>query len=131
VALAKERSGNAAAGNLIRVLSLPVSWYAVIRTGDVLTVIHIALAAEVVGYLVSVRLAAKRTGLPLSPLLLPSALSALACAAALFEAHYYPPQTGLVAQMGWTRWFVAFFCLAALFSMSALRGYLWRRLRLG
>jgi O-antigen/teichoic acid export membrane protein len=131
VALAKERSGNAAAGNLIRVLSLPLSWYVVIRTGDVLTVIYIALAAEVVGYLVSIRLAALRTGLPLSPLVLPSMLSALACAAALLDAHYFPPQAGLVAHLGWTRWCVAFLCLAALFSMSALRGYLWRRFRRG
>ena len=127
VALAKERSGNAAAANLIRVLSLPLSWYAVTHTGDVLTVIYIAMGAEVVGYLVSIRLAAKRTGLLLGPLVLPSLLSTLAGAAALMDAHYFPPRPGLVDHLDWTRWFVAFFCLAALFSMSALRGYLWRR----
>lgn len=129
VALARERSGNAAAANLIRVLSLPISWYAVTHTGHVLTVIYIATAAEVAGYLVSLRLAAKRTGLQLTPLVLPSLLSAAACAAALMDAHYYPPQTGLIAHLDWTRWFVAAFCLAALLSMSALRGYLWRRFR--
>lgn len=131
VALARERSGNAAAANVIRVLSLPISWYAVTHTGNVLTVIYIAMTAEVAGYLVSLRLAAKRTGLQLTPLVLPSLLSAAACAAALMDAHYYPPQTGLIAHLDWTRWFVAFFCLAALLSMSALRGYLWRRFRGG
>lgn len=127
VALAKERSGNAAAANLIRVLSLPLSWYAVTHTGDVLTIIYIAMAAEVAGYLVSLRLAAKRTGLLLGPLVLPSLLSTLAGVAALMDAQYYPPRPGLVDHLVWTRWFVAVFCLAALFSMSALRGYLWRR----
>lgn len=131
VALAKERSGNAAAGNLIRVLSLPVSWLALIRTGDVMAVIYIALVAELAGYLVSIRLAARRTGLPLSPLVLPSALSTLAGVAAMMDAQYFPPQTGLIAHLGWTRWAVVFFCLAALLSMSALRGYLWRRFRGG
>lgn len=131
VALAKERSGNAAAGNLLRVLSLPISWYAVTHTGDVMTVIYIAMVAEVAGYLVSIRLAAQRAGLVPSPLILPSALCALAAAAALMDAHYYPPQPGLFDHLGWTRWVVAFFCLAALLSMSALRGYLWRRFRRG
>lgn len=131
VALAKERSGNAAAGNLLRVLSLPVSWYAVTHTGDVMTVIHIAMAAELAGYLISLHLAAKRTGLLLAPLVLPSLLSALAAAAALMDAHFYPPQPDLLDHLDWTRWFVAFFCLAALASMSALRGYLWRRFRAG
>lgn len=129
VALARGRSGNAVAGNLIRVLSLPLSWYAVTHTGTVMTVIHIAMAAEVIGFLVSIHLAARRAGLAIAPLVVPSALSAAAAAAALLDAHYYPPQAGLVAHLGWTRWFVAFFCLAALLSMSALRGYLWRRIR--
>ncbi|MFN6951108.1 MAG: oligosaccharide flippase family protein [Albidovulum sp.] len=127
VALARERSGNAAAANLIRVLSLPISWYAVAHTGDVLTIIHIATIAEVAGYLVSIRLAARRTGLLIGPLVLPSLLSMFAGVAALIDAHYHPPLPGLVEHLGWTRWFVAFFCLAALLSMSALRGYLWRQ----
>lgn len=127
VALARERSGNAAAANLIRVLSLPISWYAVAHTGDVLTIIHIATMAEVAAYLVSIRLAARRTGLLIGPVVLPSLLSFLAGVAALIDAHYHPPLPGFLEHLGWTRWFVAFFCLAALLSMSALRGYLWRQ----
>ncbi|WP_347311619.1 oligosaccharide flippase family protein [Defluviimonas sp. SAOS-178_SWC] len=127
VALSKERSGNAAVANLFRVLSLPVSWYAVTHTGTVMTVIYIAMVAELLGYLVSLNLAARRTGLPLKPLVLPSALTAMACVAALIDARYYPPQTGLIAHLDWSRWAVVAVCLAALASMSALRGYLWRR----
>ncbi|OYX42443.1 MAG: hypothetical protein B7Z02_12105 [Rhodobacterales bacterium 32-67-9] len=126
VALSKERSGNAAAANLFRVLSLPISWYAVTHSGDVMTVMYIAMVAEVLGYVVSLRLAARRTGMLLGPLFLPSVLSALACAAAVLDAYYYPPQTGLLAHLDWSRWVVAALCLAALASMSALRGYLWR-----
>lgn len=128
VALAKERSGNAAVANLVRVLSLPISWFAVIRTGDVLTVIYIAVAAEILGYLIALWLAARRAGLSLRPLILPSVLSALAGAAAIMESHVRPPLAGLVDHLGWTRWGVVLVCLAALLSMSALRGYLWRLL---
>lgn len=127
VALSKERSGNAAAANLFRVLSLPISWYAVTHTGTVMTVIFIAIAAEALGYLLSLMLAARRTGILLGPLVLPSALTAMACAAALIDARVHPPQAGFSAHLDWSRWAVAAVCLAALASMSALRGYLWRR----
>ena len=127
VALSKERSGNAAAANLFRVLSLPISWYAVTHTGTVMTVIFIAITAEALGYLLSLKLAARRTGLLLGPLLLPSALTAMACVAALVDAWVHPPQTSFSAHLDWSRWAVVAVCLAALASMSALRGYLWRR----
>ncbi|MBC7141702.1 MAG: oligosaccharide flippase family protein [Rhodobacteraceae bacterium] len=127
VALSKERSGNAAAANLFRVLSLPISWYAVTHTGTVMTVIFIAITAEALGYLLSLRLAARRTGILLGPLVLPSTLTAMACLAALVDAWVHPPQTGFAAHLDWSRWAVVAVCLAALASMSALRGYLWRR----
>lgn len=129
VALAKERSGNAAAANAVRVLSLPLSWYALIRTGDIMIVMEIAVIAEAIGYIVSLRLVATRAGLALRPLVVPSVLTVAACLAAYVEARLLPPQADLVANLTWSRWAVAGICVLALASMTALRGYLLRRFR--
>lgn len=127
VALAMGRSGNSAVANIFRVLSLPISWYAVIHTGSVYAVLAIGMAAEALGYVVSLILAARRTGLMLSPVILPSGLFALACAAALMDAYYRPPQTGLAENLPWQRWVIVALILLGLASMTALRGYLARR----
>ncbi|MCB2129759.1 MAG: oligosaccharide flippase family protein [Rhodobacteraceae bacterium] len=129
VALARERTGNAMASNLFRVLSLPLSWYAVTQTGNVLTVIAIGSLAEVLGFLLSLRLAAKRAGLVLRPLILPSLLSAFACVAAVIDSHSYPAQTSWMSIFQISHLGVALVCLAALASMSGLRGYILRRIR--
>ncbi len=130
VALARELSGNAAASNLVRVLSLPVSWVALIRTGDLMAVIHIALAAEFLGYLVSLALAARRAGLLLAPLAIPSVMVGLTAAAALVCDRFYPPKPDLVAQlMQGPLWLVVGCGVAALGLMSHLRGYLIRKYR--
>ncbi|MCB2095427.1 MAG: oligosaccharide flippase family protein [Rhodobacteraceae bacterium] len=127
VALARGQSGNAMAANLFRVLSLPVSWWAVIRTGDVLVIIWIATAAEVLGYLMSVLLASRRTGLRLTPLLAPAVLTALAFATALVDAQVYAPKRHLMDQIHIAQWAVVLTSVAALLAMSGLRGYLVRR----
>ncbi len=127
VALAKGRSGNSAVANIFRVLSLPISWYAVTHTGSVFTVLWIATAAEALGYVVSLQLAARRTGLSLKPLVVPSILFALACGAALAEAAYLAPQTGFFANLHWSRWLVAAVVVAGLASLTGIRGYLVRR----
>lgn len=128
VALARHRSGNAAIANMFRVLSLPISWIAVVQTGSVYTVLAIATAAEVLGYAASLYLASKRAGLKLRPLLMPSILFAIACAAALIDAAILSPQPGFLDNLHWTRWVVAAIILAGLWQMSALRGYFLRRL---
>lgn len=127
VALAKGRSGNSAMANFFRILSLPLSWYALVQTGSVFTVLWIATAAEALGFFVSIRLAAKRTGLQLQLLRLPVILFALTCAAAVFDSLHLPQQTGFIANLDWTRWAVAGLTLGGLASMTALRGYLLRR----
>ncbi|MCA0271170.1 MAG: oligosaccharide flippase family protein [Proteobacteria bacterium] len=127
VALAKGRSGNSAVANFFRILSLPLSWYAVVQTGSVFTVLWIAAAAEALGFFVSLRLAAKRTELLLRPLLIPVILFTLACAAAAIDNLLQQPQTGFVANLSWSRWVVAAMIIGGLASMTALRGYLVRR----
>ncbi|MCV2873764.1 oligosaccharide flippase family protein [Defluviimonas sp. WL0050] len=129
VALAKKMSGNSAVSNLFRVISLPVSWVALIQTGEVMMVIYIAMAAEVLGYLVSVYLVVKRTELTLSPLIVPSVVAALTCIAALVSDWNYPPEPhlGPHLQHG-SMWLVVACGLTSLALMSNLRGYLIRTL---
>ncbi len=127
VALAKGQSANAMVANLFRVLSLPISWWAVVRTGDVYVIIWISTVAEVIGYLVSVFLTSRRTGLNMLPLLLPVVLTTLAFSTALIDAHVYAPRRHLLDQIHIAQWAVVLTCLAALVSMSGLRGYLVRR----
>ncbi|MCW3783806.1 oligosaccharide flippase family protein [Defluviimonas salinarum] len=130
VALSRERTGNAVAANLLRVSSLPVSWLVVHRTGDVMLLIWIAVGAEVLGYLLSLHLAARRTGLKLGPVVLPSLLAALTCAAALAVDGFEPTLPDLAGHL--LRWplLVVMVCgLAALASMKALRGYIFRQIR--
>lgn len=127
VALAKKMSGNAAISNLFRVASLPLSWIALIETGQLMSVIYIAMGAELLGYLVSVYLVVRRTELNLAPLVIPSVMMVLTCAAALVSNWSQPPQTSLVAHLSnWTIWPVIACGVIALFLMSNLRGYLVR-----
>ncbi|GAB4386578.1 MAG: hypothetical protein Kow0045_14960 [Albidovulum sp.] len=127
VALSRHRSGNAMAANLVRVLSLPLAWYAVSHTGNVLTVIAIGILAETVGFGVSLYLAARRARLALQTLWLPSLLTALACIAALWDAHVHPPAAALGDHLRLSHFAVAALCLLALASMGELRRFLLRR----
>ncbi|MDH5452294.1 MAG: oligosaccharide flippase family protein [Paracoccaceae bacterium] len=123
VALSVGRSGNSVVANLFRVLSLPVSWLVAIRTGDVLAIIWIACAAEVLGYLTAVGLAAMRTGISIRQIVVPSLLSALACLVAVADAHYYEPQPDFASDLHWAKWLVILTCLAAIASMRGLQRY--------
>ncbi len=130
VALSKERSGNAAMSNLFRVVSLPVSWIAVIETGNLMAVIFIAMVAELLGYLFALYLAARRTGLKLGPLLVPTGMVFLTAAAALLDNLTTPPSANLAAHLShWSLWPVVLCGLVALGLMKNLRGYLVRRFR--
>ena len=68
VGIARTKTGNAMISNSFRVLSLPLSWWVAISTGDLLIVILIASLGEALGVVTSLILARSRAGLKLAPL---------------------------------------------------------------
>ncbi|MEM1340689.1 MAG: oligosaccharide flippase family protein [Pseudomonadota bacterium] len=68
VGLARAKTENAMVSNLFRVLSLPLSWWAAVSTGDLLLVIWIASMGEALGAVTSLILARYRAGVRLAPL---------------------------------------------------------------
>jgi len=132
VGLAIGQSSNAMVGNVVRVASLPLSWWVTIKTGDVMPIIWIGCGAEVIGYLLSMYLAAHRAKVRLGPLLLPASLSALTCVAALIDVHYHPPQKTFLAHMHLGLLGVAVIGVAAFWTMTGMRHYAavwWRQRR--
>lgn len=123
IALAVGKSGNAMIGNSVRVASLPLSWWVAHKTGDVLTIIWVALAAEILGFLLAMYLAARRANVSLSALTLPTTLSALTCFVALFDGLETPPQPGFLDHMHWGLLAVLFLGIASFASMTGLRHY--------
>ena len=127
VSLARAKTENAMVANSFRVLSLPLSWWAAVQTGDLLLVIWIATAGEVLGVIASLMLTRVRAGVALAPLW-PMAASVIAVlgAAALFAGH---DQIALLA--GVPRWTLAALSVALLaltgWTMRDTRAYLKAR----
>ena len=78
VALAKGYSGNQLAGNLVRVAVLPLGWWWLIQGGSLIGLAWLAIAAEAIGFVIAMRLAARNTAISLRPAILPALLCALA-----------------------------------------------------
>jgi O-antigen/teichoic acid export membrane protein len=123
IALAVGKSGNAMIGNSVRVASLPLSWWVAHQTGNMLNIIWVALAAEILGFLLAMYLAARRADVSLSALTLPIVLSALTCFVALFDALETPPQPGFLDHMHWGLVAVLLLGIASFASMTGLRHY--------
>lgn len=131
-ALSVGQSGNSMAGTMVRVISMPLSWWVVIRTGQVMPIIWIAATAEVIGYFVTMAMAARRTKIKLGPIILPTILTGATCAAALIDVQYFPAKPGFIDHMHPTQLLILACGLAALASMTGLRAFLlerWRRQR--
>lgn len=73
VALSAGSTSNAMIANLIRVSVLPVAWYVAATSGDLLRIIQIAAAGELLGYVVALSLIRSRVGLTIRTLILPLA----------------------------------------------------------
>lgn len=82
VAMARARTGNGLVGNLPRVLSLPISWLAILDGAGLDTVILIATVGEIAGFGVGLLMMRSRAQVPLRPLI-PSLLGFAALMACL------------------------------------------------
>lgn len=132
VGLAIGQSGNSMIGNLVRVLSLPFSWWIAIKTGNMLHIIWVACAAELVGYLVAMAMVAWRAGVSLMPLYIPGALTIFTCALALVDSHFYPPRASFSTHWHFGLVLVAMAGLCSFASMTGLGHFAvayWRNRR--
>lgn len=104
VALARGQTANAMAANWLRVMSLPLAWWAVGQGGGILSVLGIALAGEGAGLVVSIWLLLRRSDLPVRRVVLQqSAVTAVLFAIALLI--WQTPPTEAVAS--WPIWAAA------------------------
>ncbi|SDF16928.1 oligosaccharide flippase family protein [Limimaricola pyoseonensis] len=95
VALARGRTGNAVASNLLRVAALPLALWLAARTGRVEPVIAVGLLAEAGGLMVALWLARRRAGMRLGPVLRP-----LGPVLLLMGLAVAGPMTGLAGPAG-------------------------------
>lgn len=125
VGLARAKTENAMISNLFRVLSLPLSWWVAVSTGDLLLVIWIASVGEALGVITSLILARLRAGVRLAPLTpLFVAMTGLILAAILQASlpslgSVLPSWSGLLA--------TGVMFVLCLIAMPASRQYLKRR----
>jgi O-antigen/teichoic acid export membrane protein len=111
VALARGRTSNAMVANSFRVLSLPLSWWVAVETGDLLVVIWIATAGEALGVFASLILTQWRAGVRLKPLRpVFASVTLLLLAAVLFAAHGDLP----ALEAAVPRWSIAVLCVGLL-----------------
>ena len=122
VALSKGHSGNAMLANLVRVASLPLIWLALAQGRGVLTAIGIGILGEIGGYLLSLWLVRRSTGLQLRQMVLPLLAVALVLVAAAGSVWFQDP---LLARLSMAVMFGA--ALACVILMTDLRGYIRHR----
>lgn len=91
VTIAKARTGNSLAGNLLRVASLPIGMWWLASGGTMIGLVVIALAAECGGFIIALWLARRSIGLALRPLVLPSLAAAATIALIAADTHFHPP----------------------------------------
>jgi O-antigen/teichoic acid export membrane protein len=127
VSLARAKTENAMVANSFRVLSLPLSWWAAVETGDLLLVIWIATGGEVLGVIASLILTRWRARVSLArlwPVL--GGVTTLLITAALFAAH-----SDIAVLTPVPRWTLAALCVALLilcgWTMRDTKAYLKAR----
>ncbi len=121
VALARGQTSNATIANLMRVLALPVAWYALVKGGDLLTVIWIATLGEIAGFAVSLLLLQWRLNVGLSG-------TAASFACTLFVLGIAAGSAYFGASLSPTLFLIALFVASGIlvWSMADLRLYVRR-----
>ncbi|MEZ5885377.1 MAG: oligosaccharide flippase family protein [Paracoccaceae bacterium] len=123
VALAIGKSSSSMWCNLIRVASLPLSWWVAVRSGDVFTIIWIVCVAEILAFALSMVLAKKWAGIRLSPLILPVGLSAALTAFAVYDCFAHPPVKSMLEHLHWGLLVTFALGLVSLLTMTGLRHF--------
>ncbi|MBF9036669.1 oligosaccharide flippase family protein [Rhodobacterales bacterium HKCCE2091] len=125
--IARAKTENALVANTFRVLSIPLSWWAAISTGDLLLVIWIATAGEILGVIAAFVLVRLRARVDLGPLAAP--LAATAGFLAIAALHAAQPSIGALAAL--PRWPLAVAAALAFgvcfWTMRDVRDYLRAR----
>ena len=121
VALARGQSSLSMMGNLVRVASLPVSWWIAVTTGDVLAIVWVVCVAEVVAFVLSMWLVRRWSGVKLRPLALPVLLTVGLIVMVGFDALRTTPRASLLQHMHWELLLVLILGLLALASMTEMR----------
>lgn len=129
VALALGHSSASMLCNLVRIGSLPLSWWFASTSGNVAAVIWTACAAEVLAFMLAMYLAVRWARLELRPLLLPALLTALLVFLAGYEALSAPPGPNLLDNLDWMLALILVVGLVALASMKEGRSYVLAALR--
>lgn len=126
IALALGQTGNAMAANLVRVLFLPVGWYALMQTGDLRTLIAVGIVAETLGFVVALGILRIRGSIRLRRLALPVGVMALMSCAAAIQNWQTVTAAGDPPGAATFGLFLGLFALG-LYVMTDLRLYVSRR----
>lgn len=129
VALACGKTSLSMMGNLVRVASLPISWWIAVTTGNVLAIVWTVCLAEILAFVLSVWLMRRWTGVKLRPLVLPILMTGLLCAAAWLDAMRTPPNANLWQHLHWELLAILLIGVLALASMGEMRVYLRKLIR--
>lgn len=131
IALSRGRNGLSIWANIPRILTLPVAWVVVLRTGNIESVIGVGIAAEGLGLMIALWTTRTRLGVHLRHLVLPMALFFGFAAVSWWDAWVTAPRPLFADHLHPGLLLVLFVGLATILSMSALRKVTLRRLRRG
>lgn len=118
VALARAKTENAMIANSFRVLSLPLSYYVAVTSGDLKLVIWIATLGELLGYIAALLLVRYRVGLELDGMMWPLISAGVFC----IVASCFGVWGGLALQIATCALFVIY-----VFNMKSFWAYLKAR----
>lgn len=124
VALAIGHTSTSMICNLVRVASLPFTWWAAIHSGDIFTIIWIVCGAEVMAFFLSMVLAARWARIALMPFVLPSVLAGLLFVVCTWDSLTHPPAPGIPDHLHGLQIGIAALGLVALLAMPGLRAIL-------
>lgn len=129
VALAKGFSGNQLAGNLVRIAVLPLGWWWLVQGGSMVGLAWFAIAAEVIGFIIALRLAVRDAAIPARPIIVPALLCALAFLLIGADLLARPVVPSLGEWLDWTQLSFVVVALLALATMTDLRRHFLRTAR--